>query len=273
VLFLGVGLAVAGAVNYALYAAEPDLYRTAYLFELRGTQFEDISDPLIRLGRFGLDPRLAGRTVIELIREAPFLMVLCGMGAAVALASPLSVPPAYWVWLVGVTGFMLLQNFQPIRYFELASPAYCVFAAIAIHALVQGAHTVSGAVWNRAQAAVMAVYVVFNFSYLGMNAVANEDNRLRTVRAWVLNNTAQSDRIVAAGYFCTDLPNRAYAHYRLGGSNIDELAVSLDSLDIDYVVFDSGEWAPRARAELARRYETVVEWPFGAVFRVSQPGP
>ncbi len=52
---------------------------------------------------------------------------------------------------------------------------------------------------------MLVIYTVFNVGYLGMNAVANPDRRLQTVREWVVSNTEPSDRIGAASYFSVDL--------------------------------------------------------------------
>jgi hypothetical protein len=49
-----------------------------------------------------------------------------------------------------------------------------------------------------------------------------------------------------------------------------QLAASIDRYEIDYVIWDTHEWKPALRDELALRYEKVHEWPFAQAFRVKR---
>jgi hypothetical protein len=204
--------------------------------------------------------------VLDLFRESPFLMVLATLGCV--FAAILRRPPAlaFLVWALFGTAFVLVQRFQPLRYFHAMAPAYCFFAAIAIVA------------WRDADAsprlvrAALAVYAAFNLGYLLMNAAANPARQIASVTGWAREHTQPTDRILATGYLCTDLPNRAYAHYYMG-EDIAQLAASIDRYQIDYVIADIHEWSPALRSGLAARYETVQDWPFGQVFRVRREPP
>jgi 4-amino-4-deoxy-L-arabinose transferase-like glycosyltransferase len=266
-LFGAVALVLAGAVYAALYHSHPDLFVQAYTFELVGGQFDRLSRPLIRLGRFGFDPAMISRSVLGLLRESPFLMVLFTLGLAFSVVTRSRPARGFAIWALFGTFTVLVQRFQPLRYFHAMVPAYCFFAAAAVTA------------WRRDEsrrpgllpAAALAVYVLFNLAYLGSNWLANPARRIAAVTSWARQHTRPEDRIVAAAYLCTDLPNRAYAHYYLG-EDMAQLAASFDRYAIDYVIVDDSEWTPAVRSELAERYERVQQWPFAEAYRVRARG-
>lgn len=266
-VFAVVSLLVAGAVYGVLYQTFPQQFIPAFKFQLDGVHFEGISHPIVRLGRFGLDPVQASRTIIALFRDSPFLMVLavCGAGLSV-VARPRGVE-LFGPWLIVGVGFFLCQMFQPVRYFYLVIPAFAFFAAVAIDRLAAGEF--SGATLNRRMTiVVVGLYLVFNLGYVGMGAVANRGTKLQQVVQWVRANTQPTDRIMAAGYFCTDLPNRCYAHYLLA-RDMSQLTESIRKYQIDYVIFDSGEWHHDLGDSLAQHFAPVERWGFGTVYGVT----
>ncbi|MCH7876449.1 MAG: hypothetical protein IH965_14300 [Gemmatimonadetes bacterium] len=101
-----------------------------------------------------------------------------------------------------------------------------------------------------------------------MGAIANRGTKLRSVVTWAREHTAPTDRIMAAGYFCTDLPNRAYAHYYLARTP-EQLLESIEEYEIDYVIYDNAEWDAELRTTLSSHFPEVRSWPFGAVYRTS----
>lgn len=264
-LFFVTAITVASLVNLLLYLAEPERFVAAYRFELVGSHFT-AAHPLVRLGRFGIDPALIAQSLGDLVRAAPFQMVLCVIGVGAVALGGASMHLGFWVWLVWGTAFVLMQNYQPPRYFFLAAPAYVAFAAAAIQQIRSEPGPRAWFCWNGAQAGVIAVYAFFNLSYLGLNAAAHRDDRLQVVREWVVDHTEPDERLLAASYFCVDVPNRAYSHYALGATDVEQLARSIVDLDIDYVIYDAAEWSPAVHAGLSARYPTVAEWPFGAVY-------
>jgi hypothetical protein len=262
-LFGAVAIGSAAAVYAALYHYHPDRFVAAFRFELDGLHFAGLSRPIVQFGRFGIDPVQAARTLLGLFRESPFLMVLATLGGVFAVMLRYSPALAFAVWALFGSGFALMQIYQPPRYFHAMAPAYCFFAAVAVLAWRDGAAVTK----QRFLGAVLGVYVAFNLSYLALNAVANPARMVDSVTRWARENTRPSDNILAAGYLCTDLPNRAYARYHLG-ADITQLAASIDRYEIAYVIADRSEWSSALRDALAARYEKVQEWPFGQVFRV-----
>jgi len=270
-LFLAAtSIALAGMVYWGLYAWHPQEFVQAFGFELDGVHFESRSNPVVRLGRFGLDPIQLSRTILGLFRESPFPMVLATCGAAIAVVVRPRGAALFGPWLIVGMAFFLAQMFQPVRYFHLVSPAVAFFAAVAVN---QGGG--EGATDTRRSAltrrAVLGAYLVFSLGYVGVGAVANRATKLEQVVTWVRANTDPAARIMAAGYFCTDLPNRAYAHYHLARDTA-QLVQSLRSYRINYVVYDSAEWRPALGTALAARFPVVKAWSFGVVYQVMAIG-
>jgi len=264
-LLLGVAAIVSGAVYYALYRYQPDRFVAAFRFELDGAHFQSISHPLIRLGRFGIDPGQIADTVILLFRQSPFLMVLCALGAVQEVVRPTAARSLFLPWLLLGSMFFVFQMYQPTRYFYLVMPAFAYYAAVAIGEFGEGPARV-GRAWLNPRAMALATYLLFQFAYMGAGLAVNRDQKIAAVRHWVEANTTADDRIMAAGYLCTDLPRRAYAFYRYDASE-DDLTASIQRLGVRYVVYDRDEWGDVRRSWLDRHYPVVKSWEFGAVYR------
>lgn len=270
-LFAGVSVGVAGLAYWALFASHPEEFVRAFRFELDRAAFAASSNAVVRAGRFGLDPIHSSRTVLGLFRESPFFMVLAACGAAIALVGRPRGAALFGPWLVLGMAFFLGQMFQPIRYFHLLSPAFAFFGAVAVQSLgpAEAGRSEHGR-WVRT--AVLGMYLAFNVAYVGVGAFANRAGKLQQVVAWARTSTDRNDRIMAAGYFCTDLPNRAYAYYHLA-RDTTHLLESLRTYRIDYVIYDSAEWRPALGEALKARFPIVKQWPFGVVYRVTPAFP
>jgi hypothetical protein len=257
VVFGLVSLGVAGGVYGALYHWHPDLFVRAFTFELNGVHFEAQSHPLFRVGRFGLDPLQAARTILALVREMPFFMVLMVIGVIQWLSPPPPHSSLFGIWLLFGMGFFLAQMFQEIRYFYLVLPAVAYFAALGIESAADA----------RVSRGVLLAYAVWEVAYVGMNAIANRSRRLPTVVAWMATHTRAQDPLLMSGYFATDVPNRAYAFYHLADDST-QLLDAIRRYHIRYVVYDTGEWPPAWQPVLAAHYPEVQRWSFGAVYAV-----
>ncbi len=269
-LLLGVALGLAGAVYGAVYLATPEHFVRAFAFELDGAHFQSRANPLVQVGRFALDPVLASNTVFALFRQVPFLMVLAVVGLPVGLFARSREAAPFGLWAGFTVVFFLLQLFQPIRYFLLALPALAFFGALTLDRLAAPAAGDRAGRWIWGTA--LGLYVLFNLSRVGVSMVVNRDTRLQTVVAWAAAHTEPTDRIMAAGYFCTDLPHRAYAYYHFARDPAD-LVANVHALDIDYVIYDSGEWRQELGDTLAAHFTPVMQWPFGVVYRVAPLTP
>jgi 4-amino-4-deoxy-L-arabinose transferase-like glycosyltransferase len=264
-LIFGTCVAAVAIAGYGvLYEWDPTSFRTAYLYELDGRHFEPESHPIVRFGRFGLDPVQAARTVIGLFRESPFLLVLAALGVVVGWAGRARAPASLQLWLVLGSGFFLAQMYQPIRYFYLVAPAYCFFAALAIRSLANAADLVAT---RRMQYAALGVCMAFGASYFGMNAIANPATRVPQITAWAREHTDPDTRSLCATQICTDLPHRAYDFYPLVRKPSD-LDAALANHGIDLVFVTDGDWPADLVRAVQDRADPVMRWPFGAVYRV-----
>jgi 4-amino-4-deoxy-L-arabinose transferase-like glycosyltransferase len=259
---------VAGSVLGALARAYPDRFRAAYLYELDGVHFESLSNPIIRVGRFGLDPVQAARTIVELVREEPLLMVYCLLGMVVAFVARRRHSGLFMLWLGIGMPFLLGQMFQPLRYFVLLTPAFAFFAALFVCWLAEFEPLSTGA--RKIAVGALGLYVAFDVAYVGMNAVASREVRIDAVVQWASTSSRSSDRILASALFCTDLPNPALGYYKLVKDRSD-LLPALKRHRIDYVIVDSAEWPAALADEMALHFRPIARWPFATVYRVSEP--
>jgi len=266
VIFVGTSLGVAGLVYALLYFRWPLEFTRAFRFELDGKHFEALSHPLIRVGRFGLDPVFAGRTVLSLFREEPFLLVLASLGVILAASVRQRGSLFFAAWLLIGGAYFLTQMFQPIRYFYLILPAVLFFAVVAIDSISSQKPALTG--WSiRPRTMAMSVIMLFELAYFAANGVANRAAGYANVVRWMQENTQPADRVLASALLSTDLKNRSYQFYRLVAPPAD-LTTATQDYHIRYVVVDTSEWPLALRSEVAHRFRLVRQWPNAAVYEV-----
>ena len=258
-------LFLAGAGYLLLYTWSPDAFVSAFRFELEGQHFDRDGTAVMRAQRWGISPVLIGHSVLELIRTAPFLVAFASAGVVIAFAERIPGWKLFGIWLVLTLGFPLIQVFQPVRYFFLGAPALAYFAGVFF------VYATSGIQESRkVRAGILFVYVAFNVMYTAMNYVANRGNIALEVEEWVEENIGGDATLMTAGYFATNISNRAYAHYHFAGDPKD-LTRNLDDLNVEYIVWDEGEWPAWSREVLEGRFERVGvirEAPLIEVYRV-----
>jgi 4-amino-4-deoxy-L-arabinose transferase-like glycosyltransferase len=264
--FAAVAFGIAGAGYAYLYFNYPTQFIAAFTYELDGVHFESTSHPLVRVGRFGIDPEQISRTVLGLFRESPFLFVLATIGVTMTPLVDMRKASGFLLWAGLGTAFFLGQMFQPTRYFYLVTPAYCVLAAVAICEL-HARQSAASATLRPMAVPLLAVYILFNVGRVAMPIAASRGVKLQTVTEWAETHTQRNDVVLAAGYLCTDLTNRAYAHYRYV-HNPREFEDSIRQLHVSYVVFDHDEWRPELGRYLKEHYPSLADWEFGSVYDV-----
>jgi hypothetical protein len=162
---------------------------------------------------------------------------------------------------------LLSQLIQPLRYFQLVAPPLAFMAALALAEFGRASAAMGGSSRPLTGVAV-GICIAFNLVYLGVGAIVNRARLLPTVVPWVTTHVPRDASVMAAGYFCTDLPNRAYANYWLARTP-KQLLESIRRFQIRYLIVDDREWAPPLRELVARRFGPPVQaWPFGAVYAV-----
>lgn len=269
-VFTATALASAGIVYALLYVSHPTQFVQAFRFELDGVHFQALSHPIVRFGRFGLDPIQDGRTALALLREEPFVFVLAAFGLTASFIERRSDTKLFVSWIAVGAVYFLAQMFQPERYFYLLMPPVAFFAALAVMRFSQSVPASSGA-GRRMGRSVLGLLVAFEIAYLGMNALANPNTHFTAVIDWARQNTRPDDRVLASAMLCTDLPNRAYAFYRLANSAAD-LDPLIRRLHIQYVIVDDQEWPQDYVQAIAQRYSEVRRWPHATAYRTASLG-
>lgn len=268
-IFTATALATSGIVYALMYASHPTEFVQAFRFELNGVHFQALSHPIVRFGRFGIDPIQDGRTALALLREEPFVFVLAAIGLLGCLIQRRRDTMLFVSWIAVGAVYFLAQMFQPERYFYLLMPPVAFFAALAVVRFSQSMPGSTGAD-RRTGRPVLWLLVVFEVAYLGMNALANPNTRFTAVVEWARQNTRPTDRVLASAMLCTDLPNRAYAFYRLADSAAD-LDPLIQRLHINYVIVDDQEWPQEYLQAIAQRYPEVRRWPHATAYRTASP--
>ena len=259
-----VALGLAALGYWLVSFIDPDRFVAVFQRELGGEHLVG-EDPATSSGRFSLDPVLVGRTVLEVLRFNPFLIVLGSLGAAAVWAMRMPGRLLLLLWSVVALGFPLTQVYQPLRYFFPVVPALTLLVASLILSLPKMAPPKDA---QRALIAFLVVAIGFNMAYVGMSMLANWGNRATVVERWAIENTTEGSNFLSATHFATNLPGRAYSHDVIA-SNPSDLLSTIVKRNIDYVVWSSDEWPEELRRTLENRYPQIQEWDFGGVFRTS----
>ncbi|MFL5613842.1 MAG: ArnT family glycosyltransferase [Gemmatimonadaceae bacterium] len=270
------GALIAGAGYYLLYRTHPADFFGAFKYELDGVHFESGSHPLVRIGRFGIDPVQVGRTIIALFREEPILLTFTTIGVAILPWVRTRGVSFFATWLFVGAVFFFAQMYQPIRYFYLLMPGIVCFAAVFLDWLARPMGQ-SSPTSRRVAYAATSAFLAFDLMYTAMNAVANRNNWFTDVHGWLQANTNPRDRLMVSAMLATDVPNPAYAYYRVvhGPEDLDPV---IRQLHIRYVVTDDAEWPREYCAVVDRLYAKRFTGAHSIVYEVGlktalQPEP
>lgn len=262
------GVALAAFCYGLLYLWQPGRFADAFAFELGvGARIE--VDPILAIGRFGLAPAESAESILGLFRQMPFVMVLASMGVAIRAFDGFDEERLFIVWLVVGGGFFVFQLYQPLRYAYLFFPCLVYFAAVAMETMgsqIAGAADATEAWPDRRLGAVLAVYLVFQLAYLAAGVYTNRGVRLRAVENFG-RDIPESARLLGAPFLCVNLSQECLPHYRIVG-RAESVIDTLESLQIDYVIVDDGEWSATHRKAIEDAYTAVETWSFGAAYRV-----
>lgn len=267
------GVALAAGFYALLYLWRPQQFISAFTFELDGVHFEAISQPLVRLGRFAIDPGKMAETVLGLFREMPFVMVLGVLGFADRLTERFQDDEVLAVWLIMGAGFTLIQMYQPMRYMYLVFPPLTYFAAVGLSNFLGTNYSAeSGAelrsLWSGRSAIIVSTFVLFQIGYLGGNVFTNRGEKLAAIHE-VSENLPSESTVVGASYLCVDMSQKCLSHYNIVNSNT--VVKDLKRSGAGFVMVDRAEWGKEMRSTVARSFKEVVSFDFGTVYRVADP--
>lgn len=265
-VFGATALGLAALGYWAVSFIDPDRFVAAFRRELGGQHvvLEGAAPP--PSGRWGLDPIVAGRSLLEVIRLNPFLFCLGSVGGVLIAFSRSPGRLFLLLWAGVAVGFPLTQIYQPFRYFFPMVPAFAVLGAMTLTAVASGFATRDR---RRILIGGVALVLSFNLAYLATSYAASPGNRAQMVEQWVRENTDPSERLLVAQHFATNPPNPAYT-WDLVAEDEASLLQALEDLEIRYVIWDNQEWPAEYRALLSRTFPEIHRWWFGSVFHITQ---
>lgn len=264
----GVVALACAALGYWLVAqVDPERFVATFRRELGGAHLLGAEYQGAGRGRLGLDPILAGRSALEVIRFSPFLVSLGLLGGVLAVAARRPERLFLVLWLVVAFAFPMTQVYQPIRYFYPAVPVLAVLTATVLVSLGRG---MAAPRRDRGVAAGTALVLLFSSAYLAMTFVASPRSRAVQVEEWVRAHAAPGDVFLAATHFATAVPLRAYSHDIIADTP-ERLLATVRERGVRWVIWDHEEWSPELLATLDREYTPVHRWEFGGVYETVPP--
>jgi 4-amino-4-deoxy-L-arabinose transferase-like glycosyltransferase len=258
-LFIVVSCGIGLLVYWALFLHFREQFMPAFKYEIDGVHFEAISKPIVRLGRFGIEPSRISQTILALFHGTPYLMVLSTIGLVFGLRKLRQGAILFAPWCIAGTAFFLFQMYQPLKYFYLVAPAYAYFAAIPIIVLTDNQ--------KKRRTIILVLMSIMMCFEVGHLVMVSRGEKVKQVHQWVISNTNRYEKIMAASYLCIDYQNPSYAFYKFARSE-NELLENIKKLDIDYVIYDSGEWPDSLGNALKSHFLRVQHWKFGDVYQI-----
>ncbi len=266
-IFLGVCVVVATGGYLIARALEPTGFFTAFRYELNGDHFPS-NETLVRIGRFGLAPRLMARMAMAEFRAEPCLLSLAVISLAWAIAHWRSLGRAdrlFSLWLLFGTLFHFVQITITLHYLATLAPAFTYLAARLLNSLME--FRLRAVPWIRpvilAAIPVVCACQVARFGY-GI-LTHNESDYWQTVKYCSVHVPSDA-KVMAAPYIDLSLQQKSYDFFRLTQPyDTKEPSRSFDAVvdqyGISFVVVDP-EWHSHdlagAAAFLAKRCTSIT---------------
>ncbi len=237
---MALGIALAGAVFLLLYRADPATFTAGWSPTLTKS-FLASGAPVLRLGRFVIDPQLIQSGLDFIAAQTPFLFVLGLIGAARAVRDRDATIGGFWTLLL--LPFLLLQVLQSPQYFSVLYPAFAIGSAAL---LVAAARATPG----RLAWPVLALWVVvadgLGRSTAAMLFLGRPD---RSTVTWLRDRIPAGERVMAAPFVLMQLAEPTVSMFRLPDPPFVPIPDRLREHDVRWIVIDEPEWRTRlARA-------------------------
>jgi 4-amino-4-deoxy-L-arabinose transferase-like glycosyltransferase len=235
-LAIGIGVVLAGLGFLLLYLTDPPTFVKGWEAILRKPALSSES-PVIRIGRFVLDPALALSGVNFVATQTPFLMAFGVVGALRALRDREVVAAGAWVMLL--FPFLLLQVLQTPQYFSLLYPAMALAAATLLADADRTARRRAG--WPALALALMITDGLVRTTG-AMLTVRRTD--LATID-WLREQVAPGERVLSVPVLLMQLPARGTSMFELGGPGYVPTPALITRHDARWVVVDRDDWQVR----------------------------
>jgi 4-amino-4-deoxy-L-arabinose transferase-like glycosyltransferase len=233
-----IGVSAAVVAFFMLYRHDPATFADGWGGAM--AQSTDKSPmPLVRLGRFVLDPRLIESGVKWLSAQAPFLFALGIVGTLRALLLQRLSVAAMWVTVL--LPFLLVQVSPLPNYFFLLYPPLALASA---DLLAASAHE-GGRRWRWPTVAVL---------FIALDGIVRTATLMATVRApdrqvvaWLSGHAAPEDRVFAAPYVLMQLRGRGISLFSVTAAAAAPDSVTSSPAPPQWIVVDPGEWRNQMR--------------------------
>lgn len=220
------GVALAGFVFLMLYRLDPATFVRGWGPTML-KEFEPAIAPILRAGRFVVDPRLALDSVKFIAAEVPFLFAFGVVGAARALQERRAAVAGGWIFVL--LPFLLLQVVQSPQYFSMLYPALALCAA----ALLVSA---------------MAFALILTNGLLHTSGALLSAHRPdRPTVEFLRERVAGSERVLAAPFVLMQIRGPGTSLFELGPESLLPTAAAVERLQATWVVLDRDEWQERLR--------------------------
>ena len=235
---LAVGVALAGLVFLMLYRLDPATFVHGWGSTML-KEFQPTLSPIVRAGRFVVDPRLALEGVKFLAAESPFLFAFGVVGAARTLRERrLTIAGG---WILVLLPFLLLQVVQSPQYFSVLYPALALCAA----ALLVSAERLESR--RPGWAAIAVVVMVVEGLARTSGALLSTQRPDRPTVEFLRERVADSERVLAAPFVLMQLRGPGTSLFELGPEALVPTAAAVERLQANWIVLDRGEWQERLR--------------------------
>lgn len=196
------------------------------------------SSPLVKVGRFGIDPRAVEASIAWLGLYEPATLGLGAAGVLMALWRGEQILMA--LWLVFGAVFLSIQFYVKDNHRAVIVAPLCFLAA---WVLVEVDRSLTGKDRTRAVTwpiALLALVVAFNSLRLTA-ALAGVRQAEAGVVAWTATHTGPSDTVIAAPYILMRLPARPVNFFRIKPPFLPT-AEAVRRFGATWLVMDEREW-------------------------------
>ncbi len=233
---LGAGLAVAALGFVLLYLSDPGEFARGWGPTMEKPSLASAA-PLLRAGRFVLDPVLILDGIDFLATQTPFLLVLGSIGALRAVREREQLAAAGW--LLVFLPFLLVQVLQSPQYFSVLYPAMALCAATLLTSALRSEPRVLA--WPTL-ALALTVGDGLGRSAGAMLTVHRVD---AASVAWLRENVPRDDRVIGAPFLLMQLESTPSSLFRLGDLPWVPTPARVAQAGAQWVVIDRDEWRPR----------------------------
>ena len=236
---LAAGFAIAAVAFFALYLYDSETFLLGWGPTMAKAML-DSPMPIVRVGRFVLDPTVIENGTEFLSAQTPFLFALGLLGTIRALLLRRALLAGLWVALL--FPFLLVQVIPSPHYFFLLYPALSLVAAD----LLLGAAREGSGPWRWPTLAVLVIALDGMGRTAALMATAHSADRAAVT--YLREHADASDHVLAAPYILMQLGQRGTSIFAIPAAAMAPDSVVQRAEPPEWIVVDPTEWRDRMRA-------------------------